>query len=156
MLSSPWGETQLEESRCHPRQVRATPGHTRGQEPVSDPDHMHFYIQLVQQLLLPRTLTQSTHTDQAVHHHLSHHEIMAMSQKQHQFTDCNHLWLEDLLVLISASSVVTWPAGAVGSLVSAILDCPWASRCRFTPPDDKQHFSTVPEYMFFSFTADTS
>ena len=48
VLSSPWGEMQLEESRCHLRQqVTAMPGHTGEREPVSDPEHAYVYSQSV-------------------------------------------------------------------------------------------------------------
>lgn len=61
VLSSPWAEMQLEESRCHLRQqVTATPGHTRGREPVSDPDHAHIYSQPVHRAS-PTADTGATH-----------------------------------------------------------------------------------------------
>lgn len=64
VLSSPWGEMQLEESGCHPRQqVTATPGHTGGREPVSDPDHAYIYSQPVHRAS-PTADTGTTHPNQ--------------------------------------------------------------------------------------------
>jgi len=44
VLSSPWAAPQPEQSGCHLRQqINATPGDTRGREPLSDSDHACTY-----------------------------------------------------------------------------------------------------------------